>query len=323
MTASPASLTVVILTKDEERHIGRAIQSVLPIAERIVVVDSGSQDRTRTIASGLGAEIHDHPWRNYAEQFQWALDHCGIASDWTMRLDADEWIGPDLAAKLPGLLGNLDPDVRALSLDRRHHFMGRWIRYGGRFPLRLLRIWRTGEGWIEQRWMDEHIVIESGRVLHVDGTFVDENDHGLGFFIDKHNGYATREALDALIEKYALFASAETDAGIGTAQAKRTRRVKRRWYNRLPTGVGPLLYFLYRYILRLGFLDGRAGLIYHVLQGFWYRFLVDAKRLELEQAMVAAADDGERIAILTRETGHDLRGFVQSQGAARGSDDAL
>ncbi len=314
MAAAPLSLTVVILTRDEERHIGRALASIKALASRVVVVDSGSTDRTREVAREMGADVFERPWLNYADQFQWALDHCGIDTAWTMRLDADEWLGEDLVTALLALLPTLGSDTTAISLDRQHHFMGRWIRHGGRWPLTLLRIWRTGMGRIEQRWMDEHIVVEQSALRHVPGTFVDQNEHGLSYFTAKHNGYATREALDALIGKYGLFDVPE-DAGLAsTAQAKRARAHKNGWYNRLQTGLGPLLYFLYRYFLQLGFLDGRAGLIYHVLQGFWYRFLVDAKRVELEQAMAGVPDDEERIDALSATTGHDLRAF-QRQSA--------
>lgn len=308
--AAPCSLTVVILTRDEERHIARAVQSVAPIAERIVVVDSGSTDATRDIARAHGAEVLERrQWLNQADQLQWALDTAAIDTAWTMRLDADEWIGADLVTVLGRMLPDLGPDIAGISLDRRHYFMGRWIRHGGRYPLRLLRIWRTGMGRVEQRWMDEHIVLTKGRIAHAAGTFVDQNEHGLTHFTAKHNAYATREAVDALIEKYALFESSEHLLTGSTAQAMRVRAHKTGWYNRLPTGVGPLAYFLYRYILQLGMLDGRAGLIYHGLQGLWYRFLVDAKRVELEQALAGASARDDRIDLLEKMTGLALRHF--------------
>ncbi|WP_284124059.1 glycosyltransferase family 2 protein [Parerythrobacter aestuarii] len=309
MAASPGSLTVVILTHNEEIHIERVLQSVEAIATRMIIVDSGSSDRTCELARASGAEVFERAWVNYADQFQWALDNCAIDTDWTMRLDADEWLGSDLTDRLAALLPALGPDITGISIDRQHHFMGRWIRHGGRYPLRLLRLWRTGQGRIEQRWMDEHIVIDGGEIRHVPGTFVDQNDHGLDFFIAKHNGYATREAIDALIAKYDLFTAVEQAGLASTVQANRTRSHKMGWYNRLPTGVGPLLYFLFRYLIQLGFLDGRTGLIYHVLQGFWYRFLVDAKRVELEQVIAGVSSNEQRIAMLTDATGHDLSGF--------------
>ncbi|GAA4048330.1 glycosyltransferase family 2 protein [Parerythrobacter jejuensis] len=311
--ASVPSLTVVVLTRDEEIHIARALASLDGLASRIVVVDSGSYDKTREIAAATGANVFERPWVNYADQFQWALDHTGINTEWTMRLDADEWLGKDLVASLRQALANSDGGVSAISLDRQHHFMGRWIRHGGRYPLRLLRLWRTGMGRIEQRWMDEHIVVDRGRIRHVPGTFVDQNENDLSFFTTKHDAYATREALDALIAKHALFDLPEDGALESTGQARQTRTIKNGWYNRLPTGLGPLLYFLYRYILQLGFLDGRPGLIYHVLQGFWYRFLVDAKRVELEQTIDGAETAAEKVDRLSKATGHDLAAFAASQ----------
>ncbi len=304
------SLTVVILTRDEERHLARAIASLGGLASRIVVVDSGSRDATRGIARAHGAEVFERPWVNYADQFQWALDNCGIDSDWTMRLDADEWLGPDLVERLVRTLPSLPATTGGVSLDRRHIFLGKWIRFGGRYPLRLLRIWRTGGAHIEQRWMDEHMVLEKGDIAHVAGTFADENLGDLGFFTTKHNAYATREAVDALLGELG-----DEDRAIegSTAQAKRKRSIKTRLYNRLPLGIGPLAYFLWRYIFQLGFLDGRAGLVYHVLQGFWYRFLVDAKRYELKRALDGCEDRDARLERLAELTGLDIHGFARGR----------
>ncbi|MBD3729060.1 MAG: glycosyltransferase family 2 protein [Sphingomonadales bacterium] len=306
---APPSLTVVILTFNEILHIERAISGMSGLARRVVVVDSGSNDGTAEKAAELGAEVHTRKWVNYADQFQWALDNAAIDTDWTMRLDADEWFGPELVDNLKQALRDADDEVTAISIDRQHHFLGRWIRHGGRYPLTLLRLWRTGLGRIEQRWMDEHIVVESGRMIHIDGTFVDDNRNDLTFFTAKHNGYATREAVDALIDKYDLFDPVEDRGLASTGQAKQKRKAKLDFYNRLPLGVGPLGYFLYRYIVQLGFLDGKPGLVYHFLQGFWYRFLVDAKRYEFERGLADAVGKDEMIDRLTALSGHDLRAF--------------
>ena len=314
MTAAPPSLTAIILTYNEIIHIERAVASLAGLAQRIVVVDSGSSDGTVEKARELGAEVHSRAWVNYADQMQWALDNCAIATDWTMRLDADEFVGPDLVARLQALLPSADPGLGGIALDLRRIFMGRWIRFGAIYPLRILRIWRTGTGRIEQRWMDEHIVLDSGRIEVVPGEFCDAQLNDIGFFTAKHNGYATREAMDALIGKYGLFGPAHATTEAATSLQARVRRfVKTGIYNRLPLGLGPLLYFLYRYVLRLGFLDGGPGLIYHGLQGFWYRFLVDAKKYEFERALADCRDNDERIDRLAALTGHDLRGFAAAR----------
>lgn len=280
------SLAVVILTYNEELHLARALASVAPVAEEVFVIDSYSTDRTLEIAHADGATVLQHPFVNQAQQFQWGLDNAPITADWVMRLDADEVVEPDLAAEIAARLAGLPPEVTGVNLKRKHVFMGRWIRHGGRYPLVLLRIWRRGKARIEQRWMDEHMLLTEGRAVTFDGGFSDVNLNDLGFFTDKHNKYATREAVDVINQRRGLF---PRDQGLAaqnsSAKASLTRLLKERLYNRLPFELSAALYFLLRYVVQLGFLDGREGAIYHFLQGFWYRFLVGAKVVELERAL--------------------------------------
>jgi glycosyltransferase involved in cell wall biosynthesis len=297
-------ITVVILTFNEAHHITRAIDSVRAIARAILVVDSFSTDATVAIAEAAGARVIQHAFVNHAAQFQWALDHRGIATGWTLRLDADELIEADLAGTIARTLPGLPADVTGIAFDRKHIFMGRWIRHGGRYPLRLLRLWRTGQGCVEQRWMDEHVVVDVGRTIAMKGGFADANLGDLGFFTAKHNGYASREAVEVLAARYGLFGGA---ADVPTAgQARRKRWIKTRIYDRLPLWVGPAGYFLYRYVIQRGFLDGRPGLIYHVLQGFWYRFLVAAKVAEWDGAIASCGSRSERLARLSELSGLPL-----------------
>src|SRR6185369_17361847 len=135
----------------------------------------------------------------------WALDHAPITADWVMRLDADEVIEPELAGEIAERLSGLSPSIAGVNLKRKHIFMGRWIRHGGRYPLVLLRIWRRGFGRIEDRWMDEHMIVSGGRTVTLDGGFADHNLNDLTFFTDKHNKYATREAIDVLNRRLHLF----------------------------------------------------------------------------------------------------------------------
>jgi len=301
------SLAIVILTYNESRHIARAIESVKTIASQVFVIDSESTDKTVAIAEGCGAKALCHPFVNQAKQFQWALDNAPITSEWVMRLDADEIIEPDLALEIAERLPLLTADVVGINLDRKHIFMDRWVRHGGRYPLRLLRIWRNGHGRIEDRWMDEHIVVWGGRTVTFKGGFVDWNLNDLTFFTDKHNKYATREAIDVLNQRLGLFQRDEAlNAKSASWQASVKRWAKERIYNRLPFTVSATLYFLWRYIFQLGFLDGRSGLVYHFLQGWWYRFLVGAKIMELEKAIAHLSDKREILIELSRLTGHDL-----------------
>lgn len=302
---------VLILTFNEARHIQRALSSVAGVADEMFIIDSGSTDATVRLATAAGAVVLTNPFVNQAQQFQWGLDHAPITADWVMRLDADEVIEPDLAAEISARLPTLSLEVKGVNLKRKHIFMDRWIRHGGRYPLTLLRIWRRGTARIEQRWMDEHMLLTEGTAVTFDGGFADHNLNDLTFFTDKHNKYATREAIDALNQKYGLFAREEAlDQHSASAAASGKRWIKEAVYNRLPFWVGPLGYFLYRYIVQLGFLDGREGLIYHSLQGYWYRFLVAAKVLEFDRVIAPLSSTPERLAALERLTGYRLADAV-------------
>ncbi|MCK1294839.1 glycosyltransferase family 2 protein [Bradyrhizobium sp. 30] len=300
-------LAVVILAFNEEMHIGRAIESVHPFANEIFVIDSYSTDRTTEIAEAAGAIVLRNRFVNQSKQFEWALANAPMSSTWIMRLDADEIVESDLAARIQEQLPLLSSDVVGVNLNRKHVFMGRWIRHGGRYPLVLLRIWRRGYGRIEQRWMDEHVIVWGGRTVAFEGGFSDINLNDLTSFTNKHNNYATREAIDVLTRKYLLGPLDERlSPKSASKQAVLKRQNKERIYNRLPFWLGPLLYFTYRYTIQLGFLDGRPGLIYHLLQGFWYRFLVGAKIEEFELRLNKCSSTDERLAELERLTGYRI-----------------
>lgn len=278
-------LTAIILVRDEEKHIARAIGSIRGLAAQVLVVDSGSTDRTLEIARDLGAKVVFNPWRNYATQFNWALDQLSPGTGWVMRLDADEIVTPGLAEEVRTRLPGLAPDVVGVNMDRRMTFMGRQIRHGGVFPIRVLRIFRHGAGRCEDRWMDEHIKV-SGPVAELKGEILDDNLNPLTWWTAKHNAYASREVVDLLNLEYGFMPhDSVAGLGAGAGQAGAKRWLKERVYARLPGGLRAFAYFLYRYVLRLGFLDGHEGLAFHALQGFWYRFLVDAKRAEVRAYM--------------------------------------
>lgn len=276
-------LTVIILTRDEARHIARAIESVRDLASQIWVVDSGSTDRTVEIAEALGARVLTHPWRNYATQFNWALDQLPPGTGWVMRLDADEVVTPALQAEIAAHLPGFGAGIVGVNIGRRMTFMGRPMRHGGLFPIRVLRIFRQDAGRCEDRWMDEHIKVQ-GQTADFHGDIIDDNLNSLTWWTAKHNAYASREVVDLLNLEYG-FMLHDTVAELGAGQAGAKRWLKERVYARLPGGLRAFAYFFYRYVLRLGFLDGREGLAFHALQGFWYRFLVDAKLSEVRAHM--------------------------------------
>jgi len=303
-----ADITVIILTFNEEIHIERCIGAVQPIAKHIYVVDSFSTDKTVEIVQSLGAKVWQHEFDNYAKQFQWALDTLPVETEWVMRLDADEYPTPELIDELKKCLPQVRSPVNGINLKRRHIFWNRWIKHGTRYPLILLRIFRTGKGRIEQRWMDEHILLTEGKSMTCEHDFCDHNLNNISWWTGKHNRYATREAIDILNRKYHLFTiDISVVKNAGNSQAGVKRFIKENIYNRLPAFSGPLFYFLYRYFIRLGFLDGKEGLVYHFLQGFWYRFLVEAKVMELDRELKNIDTPLEKLEKLEELTGYSLR----------------
>lgn len=271
------SISLIVLTKNEAENLRFCLDSVKDLASEIIVVDSGSTDDTLKIASEYGARIFTNPFKNQAEQFNWALDNTNPQGGWILRLDADEYLLPELKAEILDVLESAAGEISGFFLKRRVYFMGRWIRHGGYYPTWILRLFRRGVARSELREMDEHIVLTGGgKIEYLKNDFVDENHKSLTWWIEKHNQYATREAEAEFAE------SGGINSDILGDPAERKRWWKNNFYARAPLFWRSLAYFLFRYFFRLGFLDGIPGLIFHTLQGFWYRFLVDVKLYQLK-----------------------------------------
>jgi glycosyltransferase involved in cell wall biosynthesis len=275
-------LSVIILTYNEAANLPTCLASLQSLNAEILIIDSGSSDNTIEIAKQAGCQVFSHPFENYAKQLNWGLENLPISTPWIMRLDADERLTPELVKELKKILPQTPEQITGYQVKRRVFFMGRWIRHGGYYPTWLLRVWRTGLGACEQRWMDEHIILSQGETANLKYDIIDENQKGLTFWTDKHNRYADREVKDLL-----GMMLDEQDNVLNTnqlSQASQRRWVKKNFYGRSPLFFRAFLYFLMRYIIGLGFLDGTQGLIFHFLQGFWYRFLVDAKLYEIRRS---------------------------------------
>ena len=281
MTATmPASnIDLIVLTYNEELNLEQCLQSVQGLAQNIFIVDSGSTDRTVDIARRYGAQVVTHEFTNQAEQFNWALDNLPIQSEWVLRLDGDEYLLPELKSEIISTLPHLPADLTGLYMKRRMIFLGRWIRHGGYYPTWILRLFRYGRGRSEQAELNEHIVLLQGRSGQLKHDFVDHDHQGLAAWTLKHEGYAARFArvLNALDHGYDANWIRPDPFG---NQAERKRWLMYRLYGGTPLFIRAFLYFFYRYILRLGFLDGPQGLIFHFLHGCWYMFYTDAKIYE-------------------------------------------
>lgn len=289
----------IVLVKDEAKHIERCINSLRDICEKILVVDSGSSDQTSEIASEMGARVIFNPWINYSEQFNFGIDNSDVSADWLLRIDADEYVVNP--GEVRSALSENDAHTSGLLVRRQIVFMGRRIRYGGIEPSWQLRLWKKQKGRCESRWMDEHIIVD-GRVKKSNVSICDHNLNSIDWWMTKHNSYASREAIDAFLKAQNRH---QEDAQHQTGVQSRIRRIlKIAFYKWMPPGLRSVLYFIYRYIFRLGLLDGASGFYFHFLQGAAYRTLVDAKIEDIEKYRMEN-DCTLRVAVLKR-TGFDV-----------------
>lgn len=270
MNASTIPLAVVVLTFNEEKNLDACLASVRGWTRETFVVDSGSTDRTREIATRSGAEVVEHAFETHAKQWTWALDTLPIRSEWVLALDADQRVTPELQQSMAAALAG-EPLCEGYFLCRRQVFRGRWIRHGGYYPKYLLKLFRRGRGRVGADLVDHHFHV-AGATARLAGDLVEDNrnEASIADWVEKHNRYARLQAADEVARR-------RTGGSRGRLFGNPDERVawlKGIWL-RLPLYVRPFGYFLYRYVLRLGFLDGREGFVFHVLQGFWYRLLVD------------------------------------------------
>lgn len=277
-------VSVIILTYNEEIHIRRCLENVNRFASNVFLVDCFSTDKTVEIAKSLGANVIQHAWPgNQAEQFNWALKNLVITTKWILRLDADEYLMPELIEELNRKLPALADGITGVIFNRRHIFMGKWMKRGI-YPVKLLRLFQTEKGVCEQRLMDEHIQLLEGRAVEFEHDFCDHNLNDLSWFCHKHVNYAIREAVDLLDIELDLTGAAETDENKHISAQALSKRMKKHKYAKQPLFWRSFAYFCYRYFLKGACLDGKIGFIWTFLQGWWYRTLVDAKVFEIKQA---------------------------------------
>lgn len=274
-------LTVIILTKNEKENLPKAIDSIKKIAKEIIIVDSGSNDGTIELAKKLGCRTYYHEWETYSKQYNWAFDNLKINTSWIMRLDADEEITEELSNEINDKLPKIEKGINGIILRRRLYFMGKWIKHGGIYPQLILRIFRKGKGKLEDKIMDEHIVLSEGTTTTFKNDFIDYNNKDLSWWISKHNWYSDREVYELLnLEELKKKGDLLNPKLFGNYYSRK-RWVKEKIFLKISPSVRSYLYYLYRFYFKLGFLDGREGKIFHFLQAYWYRFLIDAKFYEI------------------------------------------
>ena len=272
-----SDVTFIILTKNEAVNLPECLKSIEGFAKRVIVVDSGSTDDTQKIAVQMGAEVLVHPFENYARQFNWALDNADITTKWSFRLDADERLTPKLIEKLDKLMAEHEnDDVNGVIIEAWLYFMGRKIRHGCHNKRKIM-LFKTGIGRIEDRRMDEYTVLSRGSAVYCRERFIHYDYKDMTHWINKLNWYATREMQYYVEFRQGKVAIAD---GMSDPTLSSTRKKKFGLYYRFPMFLRCWLLFIYNYVFRLGFLDGKEGFVYNYMYHRWYRSLVDAKIME-------------------------------------------
>lgn len=267
-------ITAIILTKNEEANIEECIRTINSIVKRIVVIDSYSNDNTVEIAKSLGAEVYQHSFENYAKQYMYGVETAKINTIWTLRIDADERLTLDSASELEELCRkNMESDVTGIILRFKKNFLGKDLYHGGIYPWKKMNCYKTKFGVIEDRNMDEHIILSSGKVIEMKNDCLHFDFKNLEYFINKHNWYSSRETVDY----FENFEKKEKK------KSSLKTKIKMDLYYRFPIGIRAHIYYIYRYYFQMGFLDGKEGKIYAFLQAYWYRYLVDAKIYECQK----------------------------------------
>lgn len=275
-TLPTAHCMVVLLTFNSAGIIRETVAAALKVGPHVHVyaVDSGSTDGTPALLEEMGCTVVQRPFIHYSDQRNWAIDQVARYCDWQLHLDADEVLDGESIGEIREILAG-PVKFDAWLLRRRDYFMGRMLRHSGVNPWHL-RLFKSGLGRCESRLYDQHFVtsVPRGRL---NGYMHDKNAASLTHWIASHNRWSDAEAREKLGPPAA--AGDVLQARLLGDARERTRFVKQAYY-RLPIGLRAFGYFIYRYVFRLGFLDGKPGFYFAFFQALWFRMLVDAKIYE-------------------------------------------
>lgn len=272
-----AFLSVVILTYNEEKNLPKCLNSVSAFNCPVFVLDSFSTDKTADICERYGAYLFQNKFETHTRQWEYALRHLPIKSEWVLGIDADQEILPDLVTEIKATLASSSPDYDGYYLKRRNYFLGKWIKHGGYYPRYQLKLFKRASVFLDPGELMDHHFYVRGKTATLKNDFVENNlNEDISFWSQKHIRYATLQASEE------FNATTSAKGRFWGNQDERRIYLKNTW-NRMPLFIRPCMYFFYRYFIQLGFLDGKTGLVFHFLQAFWYRFLIDAKIYELRQ----------------------------------------
>jgi len=272
----------IILTYNEEIHLPRLLQSIQTLNASVFVLDSGSTDKTLEIAEKHAVKTAFHSFENHPKQWDFALKFFDIKTPWVICLDADQQVSPQLLLQLKNFDDLKFADINGIYFNRKNYFKGRWIKHGGYFPFYLLKMFRYGVGFSDlNENMDHRFIVPGKTIIWKDAFLHEENlkENEISFWVDKHNRYSNLVAHEE-VERMQKIRHQTLKPKFGGTPDERTAWLKNIWWQ-LPRYWRPFIYFFYRLIFQRGFLDGKKGIIFHFLQGFWFRLMVDIKIDEL------------------------------------------
>ena len=268
----------IILTFNEEIHLRRLLESIKDLHAKVFILDSGSTDDTLKIAQAYGAEVHNNPFVNHPKQWDFALKNFDIKTPWTIGLDADQMVTPELFDQLQKFKNMDFEGINGIYFNRKNYFQGSWIRYGGYYPIYLLKMFRTGIGYSDlNENMDHRFIVPGKTLIWKKGHLLEENlkENDIDFWFKKHEKYSDLIAQEE-IERMQNLRTQSLKPNLWGNPDEKKAWLKRLWW-KLPLGLRPYLYYNYRMIFKLGILDSKTARRFHYLQGLWFRKLVDKK----------------------------------------------
>ncbi|TWI99239.1 exosortase/archaeosortase family protein [Mucilaginibacter frigoritolerans] len=268
----------IIITYNEEVHLPRLLQSISGLDAPVFILDSGSTDNTLQIAEQFGAVTLQHAFENHPKQWDFALKNFNIQTPWVICLDADQIVTDGLKERLKNFRDEDHPHLDGIYFNRKNFFKGSWIKHGGYSPFYLLKMIRYGAGYSDlNENMDHRFIVPGKTEIWKDGYILEENlkENNISFWINKHNRYSDLVAQEE-VERMQQLRSQTLQPRFWGSPDERTAWLKQLWW-KMPRYARPMIYFIYRMFFQLGILDGRTGIIFHFLQAFWFRLIVDIK----------------------------------------------
>jgi exosortase/archaeosortase family protein len=265
-------------------HLPRLLQSITSLNAPVFILDSGSTDDTIAIAEEFGAVVLQHPFENHPKQWDFALKNFQIQTPWVICLDADQIVTPELRQHLVNFKDEDHQHINGIYFNRKNFFKGRWVKHGGYSPFYLLKMIRYGIGYSDlSENMDHRFNAPGESEIWKNGYILEENlkENKISFWIDKHNRYSDLVAQEEVERMQQMRQQTIVPRFLGSPN-ERKAKFKQLWWQ-LPRYTRAMLYFIYRMFFQLGVLDGRTGVIFHFLQAFWFRLVVDIKIDEILQ----------------------------------------